>query len=49
LCKAVLNIACVYDDERFLFKQTYLRRRSNMCGVGRGIIQRFRHFLYSGD
>jgi hypothetical protein len=30
LCKPVLNIAFVYDDERLLFKQTYLRWRSTL-------------------
>jgi hypothetical protein len=30
--KPVLNIAFVYDDERLLFKQTYLRRRSTSWG-----------------
>jgi len=32
LCKPVLNIAFVYDDELLLFKQTYLRWRSTLWG-----------------
>jgi hypothetical protein len=32
LCKPVLNIAFVYDDERLLFKQTYLKRRLTLWG-----------------
>jgi hypothetical protein len=42
LCKPVLNFAFVYDDKRFLFKQTYSEAVLDFVGA---IIQLLRHFF----